>query len=276
MDVYQYSDYRNLLKDFYTEQKTKSTSYSYKVFANKAKLGSPNYLKLVIEGSRRITDKSLPSFIRGLKLAAHEAEYFKALVSFQEASDPEARRGFEQELRRIRDRATRRAKVIEEDQLEVLKSWRHFTICEMTLLDDFRADPAWIASRLKGRITEQQAKESLQLLLRVGLLKIENGKYLQAEPLSATSDGVYCRALRELHKQFLELGIDSCLNDETEKRETSGLTLAVSQETIHDIKKAIKEFRREVNRIYSRDHGNTDVYQLTINFFPLTCQGGKQ
>lgn len=275
MNIYQYSDYRNLLKDFYTDQKNRNTSYSYKVFANKAKLGSPNYLKLVIEGARRITDKSLPNFIRGLKLAPREAEYFKALVQFQEASDPEARRNYEVELRQIRDRNTRLAKEIEAEKLEVVRSWRYLTILEMVLLDDFSDDPHWIAKRLRGKISPSQAKESLELLVRLGFLKIEDGKYRPSVSLITTSDEIYNKAVRDCQKQFIELGVESLLNDDLERREIGGLTLAVSKDSVQDIKKAIKEFRKEINRVYSRDKGNTDVYHLSINFFPLTCQGGN-
>lgn len=98
MDLFRYENYRTYLKDFYESQKEKNRSYSYKVFANRAKLGSPNYLKLVIDGDRRITEKNLSGFIRGLGLKSNEAEYFTLLVHFQESTDPEQKNKIHAEL----------------------------------------------------------------------------------------------------------------------------------------------------------------------------------
>ncbi len=63
-----------------------------------AKIRSPNYLKLVIDGKRRITERSLEAFVLGLKLQGVESEYFRNLVRSEEADDSQVRA---QSIRRL-------------------------------------------------------------------------------------------------------------------------------------------------------------------------------
>ncbi len=78
--LFDYFDYREYLHDYYQFHKRKNSAYSYRLFARKAKLGSPNYLKLVVDGKRRITDRTLYQFARGLGLSRDEEKYFRELV----------------------------------------------------------------------------------------------------------------------------------------------------------------------------------------------------
>lgn len=50
-DVFEYLDYRAFLRDYYAERK-QSRGLSFRSFSKRAGLGSPNYLKLVMEGAR--------------------------------------------------------------------------------------------------------------------------------------------------------------------------------------------------------------------------------
>lgn len=274
VNLYEYTDYRAYLRDFYLREKEKNRSYSYRVFANRAKLASPNYLKLVIDGARRITDKNLPTFVRGLRLTGEDAEYFRNLVFYQEAEDVEAKNAHLENMVKIRRRKNNAASEIEGDRLEILSSWHHWAMREMVLLKNFTDDPKWIADQLKNKITPKQAEESLALLRRLNFITKKNGKYVLSEPLLTTSDEISSLMLQRLHHQFIELGVDSIFNDPVGRREVNGLTIALSKNKVPQLKKAIKEFRKKLNQEFSDVEENEEVYQLIINFFPLTKQGG--
>ena len=81
----------------------------------------------------------------------------------------------------------------------------------MVLLHDFRDDPEWIARRLSKKVSSAQARESIELLLRLQFLKrTENsGKLKQSTPIITTSDETSNLIIRHLHKQFVELGLIS-------------------------------------------------------------------
>jgi uncharacterized protein (TIGR02147 family) len=99
--VFHYKDYRLFLADYYIWQKSRNPSFSYRLFAKKAQLSSPNYLKLVIDGKRRITDQTLPKFIRGIGLEGRAAEYLRALVFYQDSKDISAKKHYEQLIQNL-------------------------------------------------------------------------------------------------------------------------------------------------------------------------------
>src|SRR5476649_3094617 len=98
-NLFDYFDYREYLQDYYLFHKKRNSAYSYRLFARKAKLGSPNYLKLVVDGKRRITDRTLFQFARGLGLNRDEEKYFRELVMYQEVADRSEERRVGKECR---------------------------------------------------------------------------------------------------------------------------------------------------------------------------------
>src|SRR5262245_43932443 len=88
-NLFLYENYRAFLKDLYCYLKETQKGFSHRYFSKKAGFTSPNMLQLVIEGKRNVTSKTIGKFIRGLKLNQQEAEFFTALVDFNQVSSAE-------------------------------------------------------------------------------------------------------------------------------------------------------------------------------------------
>ena len=90
MDIFAFSDYREYLKAYYAEQKSKKPQFSYRFFARLAGLGSASYLRMVIDGERNISPVTINKFARAIKLSKEERIYFETLVLYtQTKSDSE-------------------------------------------------------------------------------------------------------------------------------------------------------------------------------------------
>ena len=270
LSVFRFTNYRELLRQFYDTEKRLNKSYSYRVFARRAKLGSPNYLKLVIDGQRRITDKNLPNFIRGLRLDQEEAAYFRLLVRCQEAKDEDAKQEYLDRLSELRKQYRHELSLLDHDRFEILGSWHYWAVRELVLLDNFDDDPEWISERLQSLITPSEAKKAIHLLLQLRFIEKIGEKYFQHEPLLDTGDELSIRRLKELHQQFTELSIRSIFEDRSDRRSINGLTIALGTNRVQDFRKDLMNFRNEMNRKYSRNSGNEELYHLVMNFFPLS------
>ena len=90
--VYEYVDYRAYLRAFYEAEKAQRAAFSYRYFARRAGLASPNFLKLVIEGKRNLGKESVLAFATALDLNAEETEFFNDLVAFAQGGPHERRR----------------------------------------------------------------------------------------------------------------------------------------------------------------------------------------
>jgi uncharacterized protein (TIGR02147 family) len=272
-NLFDYFDYREYLHDYYLYHKRRNSAYSYRLFARKAKLGSPNYLKLVVDGKRRITDRTLFQFARGLGLGRDEEKYFRELVMYQEVSDPDSKELHLRSLLKYQEKQ-RTAIPLKAERIKFLLEWHHAVIRELVVTKDFKEDPAWIAKRLGNKITEAQAKESLDLLIKLQFVyKNEGGRLEQREPLLTSSDEVPSHVLRSLHRTYLRKAITSIFAVPMEKRELSGLLISIPNTRIKDVKEEIKEFRKKLNRKYGLEKNGDEVYFVGLYLYPITQKG---
>jgi len=271
--LFDYFDYREYLHDYYQFHKRKNSAYSYRLFARKAKLGSPNYLKLVVDGKRRITDRTLYQFARGLGLSRDEEKYFRELVMYQEVSDPDSKELHLRSLLKYQEKQ-RTPTLLKADKIKFMLDWHHPVIRELVSNKDFKEEPSWIAKRLGNKITEAQAKESLDLLVRLQILqRSASGRLEQREPLLTSSDEIPSHVIRSLHRTYLRKAINSIFAVPMERRELSGLVLSIPNTRLKEIKEEIKEFRKKLNRKYGLDRDGDDVYFVGLYLFPVTQKG---
>lgn len=272
-NLFDYFDYREYLHDYYLFHKRKNSAYSYRLFARKAKLGSPNYLKLVVDGKRRITDRTLYQFARGLGLSRDEEKYFRELVMYQEVSDPDSKEMHLRSLLKYQEKQ-RTPTPLKSDKIKILLDWHHSVVRELVACKDFKEDPAWIARRLGNKITETQAKESIELLIRLQIIqRSENGRLEQREPLLTSTDEIPSHVIRSLHRTYLRKAMSSIFATPMEKRELSGLVVAIPNHRLKEVKEEIKEFRKKLNRKYGLDKEADEVYFVGLYLFPVTQKG---
>lgn len=269
-DIFKYLDYRRYLKDFYQAKKRqKGSAFSFRSFARDAGFSSPNFLKLVMEGKRNLGVRGITQFAKGLRLNKQEAIYFKSLVHFKQVETDAERNKWYRRL--ATSKRYREIKEIERDQFDYYSNWYNVAIRELVLLDDFKEKAEWIAKKLAPPITAKQAKDSLELLQRLGFLKRDSkGRLIQAEQNISTAREVQSLAIANFHRQMIAQGSDSIEKTPPDKRDISSLTLAIPEGKFQEAKKRIQEFRRELNVLLSDDKESDSVYQVNFQIFNLT------
>lgn len=283
LSLFNYLNYREFLKDFYAFKKSTTPGYSYAVFSQRAGVKSPNYLKLVMEGTRNLTSDNLLGFAKGLGLSEIETLYWENLVAFNQAKTPEQRRYYLMRLTHspLPKKGATDALIREiRDEWDYFSSWHHAAIRELVLLLDAEPQPAAVAEMLMGRITAEQAQESLELLQRLGFLVRDpaTGRLVQAQALVRyfNHQDLANLMIRRFHRSTAELALE-CLDDEALhfERDYSGLTLAVSKHSLPRIKAKITAFRKELNEEFSippqAPAAQADqVFHLNLQLVPLT------
>ncbi len=82
--IFDYTNYRKYLHDYYKWAKVNVRGFSHRAFLAKAGMSGPNYLKRVMEGVHNLTENSIPKFATAMDLSETEATYFKYLVFFNQ------------------------------------------------------------------------------------------------------------------------------------------------------------------------------------------------
>lgn len=275
VNVFRYLDYRKFLRDWYTEKKRSRTSFSFRCFSKRAGFRSTNFFKLVMEGSRNLTEKSLAKFVIGLKLNKQEQEFFQNLVFFNQSKTHEDRDSYYQRM--LQSRKFSQLQPIEKQQYEFYAAWYHPVVRELVASKDFDGTAEWLTERIAPPITVSQAERSIKLLETLGMIeKTADNRWKQASSIISTGAEVSSLALFNYHKNLLDLSKDILEQVPAEERDVSAMTLGVMKERIPELKKKIQEFRREVLKLVSTDVHPDEVVQLDIQMFPLTKQQGEK
>jgi uncharacterized protein (TIGR02147 family) len=265
--LFSYDSYRKYLKDHYEAKKKANPLYSFRFFAKRAGLQSGNYLKLVMDGDRNLSHKTIHKFIKGLNLTESEALYFENLVFFNQATEPNEKNFYAKNMD-LASQQTSKA-LLTKDQYEVLTNWHPLAIKELGLLPDFELSGRWISNKLNQKITIDEANQAIDLLERLGLITVDRkkGKIQGSNQTMQTPDTETSGAVAQFHKSLLNMAIRSIDEQKIDERALSAVTVAVRKKDLPEAFKKILKFRNEMNAFFEKGKTYDSVYQLAIQLF---------
>jgi uncharacterized protein (TIGR02147 family) len=196
--------------DFQIEQKS---GFTYALFSTDAKLGSPNYFKLIADGDKNLTSANIIKFTTASELSDVESDYFEALVNFNQAKDVLEKEYYQKRVERIKNSMSGEAinqKKLEEFEFESISNWTYHAVMILTNLSDFRESPKWIAKKLYGLVSEEEAANIVARLMTLGLLKHDkNGKIIQSFKQLTTSPELKKMGARLFYEGMFKRSIES-------------------------------------------------------------------
>jgi uncharacterized protein (TIGR02147 family) len=274
--LFTYNDYRKYLADYYGEKKANNPAFSYQNFSKAAGFSSKSFVFNVIKGRKNLSRSSIVKMAEAVSLNATESAYFENLVYYNQARDHRERKFFFDKLNSmpIRDRQAAKAKQLRKDQFEYYTKWYNTVIRSLIDMYDFRGDYKWLAKRVSPPITPLQAKKSVQLLQRLGLIKKNGrGKYTVTDKVITTGREFQSMAVQQYHIENMKLAENAIRTLPRDKRNISGLTLGISQEGYEKTCRLILECQDRIMEVAEKDEKADSVYQLNFHFFPVSKNG---
>lgn len=267
--IFSYTDYRTLLKDFYKEKKAGKGGYTYRDFSTQAGMNSSSWLLHLIKGTRNLSAATIPKVAKALGLDTTESEYFELLVYFTQAKDSDTRDYFYRKM--MRCKRTLKIAELDEDQYEYYTKWYNPVVRSLVSKVRFGEDYAKLARRLVPHITPSEARKSVRLLERLGLIqKDATGAWMQNEPILSTGDEVMSLNVVNYHKQMSKIAEGAFDRSPKELRDISALTMGINREDFLRIKSKIQTFRKEIMEIAANSENPAGVYQLNFQLFPVS------
>ncbi len=268
VDVFDYLDHRAFLRDYYLDRK-KRRGQSYRSFSRRAGLGSPNYLKLVIDRQRNLTDKMAARFAKAAGLTGDAALYFAELVRFDRATSTVDRADHYARLTGFR--RFQKARPLDAAFAAYHSTWYLPAVRELAARADFRADPHWIAGMLWPAIAPAEATHALQTLLSLGLLvQGPGGRVIQGDVLVSTGPEVRSVQVASYHRVMLERASASIDAVPPDQRDISALTLCLGGDGLRRLKERVQRFRRELLELSALEEDPRQVVQMNFQLFPLS------
>jgi len=267
--IFHYTQYRLYLSDYYTWAKKNLPGFSHRAFLAKAGMSGPNYLKKVMEGHHNLTPESTSKFIQALALPDREAEYFRALVNFNQAktlADKDLH--FERLIKLKAVGATAR---LEQSQYRYYKDWWVVALRELLAFYPYHEKPEQIHQYLVPPITPKQAESAINLLLELGLVqKNLEGRLCQTTQGVSTDPHLRSLLLEKFHRSTAQLALEALDTFSPEDIRLSSVTMSIDQDTFHKIILKIREFRKEVLNLALQVPTPDRVMHLNMQLFPMS------
>ncbi len=268
LNIFAYNDFRKFLEERLEELKTESPKYSKRYFARKLDLKNNNYLKLLIDGEKKLSCSLAMKLVNVVGLNLSESKFFMSLVDFNQAANEIERREALKRMRKHKNFVE--VHKLSLDRIDYFADPLMLALRQIVTLDDFIENMEWIKSRLPGQVSESQIKERLEKLKENGLL-VRNGQgRLKVTNLHQSSgDRLGSHALRNYHVNMLRLA-EKAIQLPVDKRQYRGLTMAIGDDAYEKIIDKYKDFLDEVRQIINDSEDVRHVYHLETALFPLT------
>jgi uncharacterized protein (TIGR02147 family) len=266
-NIYNFTDYRDFLKDRYRQLKDADPLFSFRYFSKQAGFGSPNYLKLVMDGKRNLSEDAIGKFAKGLRLDNHESEYFRYMVEYNQCEVQAKRQVYEAKLMYLRELF--KVKTLIPELYDYYHEWYHSAIRETVKKGRIKNDPATIGSSLVPSITAEQAKGSVDLLLKLKFVSTTNDGFLEACDTTEIDEKTATMSQKIHYEQMAELAAQSLYTQGPETQDFESVTVSLPTEKVNELKQKIAELVRAAAATGTQTPGDA-VYQLNIQLFALT------
>ncbi|QLY25278.1 TIGR02147 family protein [Bdellovibrio sp. KM01] len=274
-----YMNYREYLADYYQYKRkaTKSSlrQYNYAVFSAAANIKSPNYLKMIIEGKRNLSEDMIGKFGKALGFNKEQTEEFRLLVNFTQATDPADRNIFLKKMSEHRVGVKLKTGEIDRKSFEKVPNWVAWIVYAMVDQEGVSFDTASLKALLRGKASEDEIENSLAALIASGELRRDEktGEIKKARSLTESPEDIPVALVRKLQSQLMYLGLESIYQDQPTDREFGTLTMSLTKSEFEEIKFKLRQMRKGLNKDNSIARMKTKgerVYQLNIQLFPVT------
>ena len=267
IEIFSYSDYRLYLKDACEEIRKDKPFFSYRYISQKAGLKSVGFISWVVKGKRNISSSLTHKLTAIFKLGKREADYFELLVNHNQAKTTEERQHYLDRLLAFR---STRATVVERDRDQYYSRWYYSAIRELVALAEIH-DASDISTILRPPIKRSEAKESLELLTRLGMIRRGADKRYERIDAALTSGPCVDPAvIHGFQAATMQLAQSALHRFPREDRDISTVTLSCNAKDLERLRERIRQMRAEVAEIACASENADQVFQLNTQFFPLT------
>ena len=268
MNIFDYTDFRKFLLEYFQEQKQRNKNFSQRYFAQKLGVKSAGFLSEVFNGKRNLSQRNIIQFSVGLELNKDEDYYFENLVHLNQAKTVVEQKHF---FERLMQSKKVNMELINKDQYEFYSTWYHTAIRELLFYYKFSGEYRDLAKQLTPSITEQQAKNSIELMARLELI-VQNDKGYWVPKHTTITTGRVANEIQVsgFQMETAKMGVDAIDKLPERLRDISTLTFSLSKNGFEKVKTLLAKTRKDILKVAQEDEGENRVYHTNLHLFPLT------
>lgn len=253
----QMSYYQLKLKDSLSKKQRDNPHYSMRAFARDLEI-HPGTLAKVLKGDRTLPFKNAEAVIQKLKLSQSERTLFMESLLRKKTN-----------IDNIKIDALDTRFIVENSNYQIIAEWEHFIVLDLFDIPSFKRTAEDVAYHLGVSLI--RAEVVIENLIISGLLiKNSDGFLVNIHGSVKTTEDIKSQALKDSHIETLKTGLNKLEEIEIELRDFSSMAQAMDLDQIPEAKTIIREFRQKMSSLLRDGKNKTAVYQLAIQFYPMT------
>lgn len=265
-DIFSYLDYRSFLKDLYEFKKASNSKYSYQLIASKIGIDKATIYKVIKFDRHLPLDQVIPT-AEAFNLTAWEIPYFEKLVLYGRSSQDKEKDLFLEELKKLRPISQFQ---LDRDQFEFFDSWYHIVVWLIIGIREIN-DTTPLQHIITPKVAPAHLKASILLLTRLNLIKVNSlGFYEKTSENLTLGHHWKSEQIHQYLETSIQLATKAVRQFEKDERDISALVLDMPSEKLPEVKQKINDFRKDLIQLINSYGQSDEVYQLSIQFFPLT------
>jgi uncharacterized protein (TIGR02147 family) len=273
INVYDYTDYRKFLFDYYEGQKALHAYFTVRYIAEKVGFRSASFFSQVTRGRSNLSNKLVQKFARFLKLNKKQAEYFEILVLYNQAKTQESRRKYFEKLNTFKEASSR---VLRPNEYEFYRHWYYAAVRDILSFYRFKGDYQELARLVESSITPEKARKAISLLRDLGMIKVKkDGAHVLTNHLLSTQSEERSVGLNTYAMQMMDQAKDSLNRLPKEERSISWVGFSASAETFKKIQQEARDFRKRVLKLAEDDADPNRAWHFNIQVFPVSKEHNK-
>jgi uncharacterized protein (TIGR02147 family) len=261
--IYAYNDFKKFLVDYQVSRQKYEKTFTKSEFSRMLQLPhTRSYITDVLKG-KRVSETFVERFLKVIGFSRDEARYFRVLVRFNQADNAEEREYFFEQLIALNKTPHR---IIDIALLAYYGKWYNSAVRAMLEINDFVDDYAGLAKRVRPAITPNQAKKSIQLLLRLGLASRDiHGVIKPTDKAIAAPENIRDEMIRHYQFQCLSLAQKIMITDPKSIAFSLTNTISVSERGYKRLMRLLEQFQSQVRSLIHKDENKPDrVVQLDL------------
>jgi uncharacterized protein (TIGR02147 family) len=269
VSLFDYLDYRQYLREFFEEKKRENTGFSHRSLMEKLSLQAPGHMLFIMQGKRRLTSSIALRLASYLKFSKKESRYLLSLIRYSDAKTPAEKQYAFEELLQLRQHSS---SLVAPGAYRFYEKWYYSVVRAVLDVERISDDYQKLAALMRPSITASQAREAVDLLLELNMIRRdENGVLRPTQSSISTGDEWQGAVIHNLQRQFIEMSKEALDRFDKKERDISNLTVTVSEQSYAIIKKKVAELRSQILTMACAEQAPEKVLQVNIQLFPLTA-----
>ncbi len=260
-------DYRDLLKNYYTQRKLEMPLYSYKMMGQKLGLETSQMFR-VLNKELHLPNRSIPLAKDLLELKGRNGEIFEILVAASKTKSPTKKDKLYKMVLSLQDVDLRKFNASE---YLFLSKWWIPVVRALIEMNSGHAEVSRLVKQISPAVTEGQVREAIEVLKDLKLITPLASERYAVTTANFTSIGSATKAtaIRSYQNQLLTLAQNALVAVEPSKRNISSLLVGVDDDCFSDLNEMTLEFRRQVQKRAGEVKNVRRAMQFVFALYPV-------